>query len=327
MYHWNHRFMHFGLCLEPPLYQRGFTDKEYHRALKQRETDHKWPKTTARFCWTLIYNCGRRSNKQSCSSPMLSEDVVCSYGIVFFRPSRIFWGAFWRGAVCCLFCDSSEVTLISMKFWERRGTASNAPTPPHPQPSPLSLESTSRLCEPVLSCYRDAYVWACGRHMAKRGTSLVDFDFKGLIHDTQCIYECHTHHTQLFFFNVIKNLFKDLMHLTRIHVLFKRCIISHAENCGVDVAGLKWVWDRGSGMIWGHGHVSISLPVSDLSPSPPGWIALVTCLCLCDLSDINKQVLACEYTELRRYRWYNTIMATASNRASSQSKNNFNNCN
>lgn len=161
---------------------------------------------------------------------MLSEDVVCSYGIVFFRPSRIFWGAFWRGAVCCLFYDPSEVTLISTKPWEGRGTASPVPNST-PLPS-LSLESTRRLCEPALSCYRDAYVWACGCHMAKRGTSLVDLDFKGLIHDTQCIYECHTPRTQ----SSSVELFKDLMHLTKIHVLFKRCIISHAENCSLDVA-------------------------------------------------------------------------------------------
>lgn len=111
--------MHFELCVEPPLYRGGFTNKECHRALKQRETDDKQHKTTTRFCGTLIYNRGRRRSKQSC---LLFGDVV--HHIRYFPLSRIFWGAFWRGALCCLFYDPSEVTLISMKSWKGRGTAS-----------------------------------------------------------------------------------------------------------------------------------------------------------------------------------------------------------
>lgn len=74
-----HHIMHFGLRVEPPLCWGRSTDKEHHRGLKQRETDHKQHKATSRFCGALNYNRGRSRHKQSCSFLHVVWDDICSY--------------------------------------------------------------------------------------------------------------------------------------------------------------------------------------------------------------------------------------------------------
>lgn len=69
----------------PSLYWGGFTNKESHRAPKQRETDHERHKATRRFCGTLNYNRGRSRHKQSCSfSCCLSMLFVRTWYFFFF---------------------------------------------------------------------------------------------------------------------------------------------------------------------------------------------------------------------------------------------------
>ena len=155
--------MHYWLCVEPPLFWGKWSNKERHRALKQRETDHTQHKVDFVEPWITTAG-GADINKAALFTCRLGMLFVPTW---YFSSSKIFWGAAWRAALCLL-RDPSEVTLVSTKSWKGRGAASWSPS------LLFSLESTRCWCEPALTSWRhSAYVLAFGCHMAERATPFV----------------------------------------------------------------------------------------------------------------------------------------------------------